>query len=590
MADRLDLYFRAHTVAAKPQQEQHWTDRHAIQPEQALIFHCATTDDEKQDLLFGAYICAQRIDGRHIAKEIGLFNRDGHPEELRVLKRFVKDSAVELGTVGEFRRKVFLKYLKAGALIVAYDAPFEISRIAVKWNKSLNHRRAFSFYFRLFKDKKTGKIRPSGFEPGLSIQSIDATKAIYRLLRYKFHTKDAEREEEEEQQISNVHVLDLKTLTAVLTGEVYTLPSACEIFGVPASKAGKHYTCVTKPAVEHLLKTVASELELLNRLKEKFDPHLHSIGLVPERCYSPATVASAYFRAMGIKPPQEKFTIPDRIHGIAMQSFFAGRAECTITRTPVPVTYVDFHAQFPAVSKLLDCREILCAESLEFRDFTAEAREMVERVTLEDCCRPEFWKQMRWLTLVQPCEDVVPMRAKFARKDDAEPTLAWDFLTSAQPVWITGLDAIAAKLMTGKPLKILEAIKVVPHGEQPGLKPVRLYDQLEVDPRRDDLAVSWPTRDQAGCAGQIPVPGSSSASFFLSKFGAHRDEHSQGCTRVSGALAFPSWGRRRSSKVTRSTISRASAVKSRDSRLSAHNISRQSSRLLTAGNWGWKST
>jgi hypothetical protein len=79
------------------------------------------------------------------------------------------DSAYELGTLEQFRRKVFSKYLKAGALIVAYDAPFEISRIAVKWNKSLKRRRAFSFYFRMFHDKKTGKIRPSGYEPGLSI-------------------------------------------------------------------------------------------------------------------------------------------------------------------------------------------------------------------------------------------------------------------------------------------------------------------------------------------------------------------------------------------------------------------------------------
>jgi hypothetical protein len=43
--------------------------------------------------------------------------------------------------------------------------------------------------------------------------------------------------------------------------------------------------------------------------------------------------------------------------------------------------------------------------------------------------------------------------------------------------------------MTGRPLKSLEAIKVVPHGVQPGLVPVKLYSQLEVDPLRDDLAV-----------------------------------------------------------------------------------------------------
>jgi hypothetical protein len=185
MADRLDLYFRGHTIPVESHTEQ-GMGQHSKRPEHALIFRCSTTADEKQDLVFGAYICAELEDNKYIAKEIGLFHRDGHPEELRVLDRFVKGSAFEFGTLKTFRRKVFLKYLKAGSLIVAYDTPSEISRIAVKWNKSTKHRRAFSCYFRLFQDKKTGKIRPSGYEPGLSIESLDAAKAIYRLIKYKF--------------------------------------------------------------------------------------------------------------------------------------------------------------------------------------------------------------------------------------------------------------------------------------------------------------------------------------------------------------------------------------------------------------------
>jgi hypothetical protein len=181
--------------------------------------------------------------------------------------------------------------------------------------------------------------------------------------------------------------------------------------------------------------------------------------------------------------------LPDRINGIAAQTSAGGRAECMIRLTPLPVTYLDFHAQFPAVSKLLDCREILCAESLEFPDFTVEARQMVERIDLEDCFRPAFWKHLRFYALVEPHDDVVPIRAKFGLRADSDPTLAWNFLTSKQPFWITGADVIAAKLMTGKPLKILKAIKVVPHGVQPGLVPVKLHSQLEVDPVRDDLSV-----------------------------------------------------------------------------------------------------
>ena len=160
-----------------------------------------------------------------------------------------------------------------------------------------------------------------------------------------------------------------------------------------------------------------------------------------------------------------------------------------IRRTPVPVTYVDFHAQFPSVSYLLGCREILRAESLEFSDFTNGARQILQHASLDDCFRPAFWKKLRWFALVEANDDVVPFRAKFGQRVDSYPTLAWNFLTSKQPIWITGLDVIAAKLMTGKPLKILQAIKVVPHGLQSGLRPEKLHSQVEVNPRRDDLAV-----------------------------------------------------------------------------------------------------
>jgi hypothetical protein len=125
-------------------------------------------------------------------------------------------------------------------------------------------------------------------------------------------------------------ILDLKTLTAVLTGEAYTFSSASEIFGTPASRARKTGLRVTKPAIERLLRDVAGELELLNRLKRELEQH--PVDLVPERCYSSATLAKAHFTAMGIKPPQ-KFKIPDKINGIAAQAFFAGRAECLIRRT-----------------------------------------------------------------------------------------------------------------------------------------------------------------------------------------------------------------------------------------------------------------
>ncbi len=202
-----------------------------------------------------------------------------------------------------------------------------------------------------FGTRKRARCAPADTNLGISIESLDAAKAIYRLIKYKFHDRDAEREEEDK-KFSNVHILDLKTLTAVLTGEVlHHFHPPVTSLELRRARQRKSYSRVTKPAIERLLRDVTAELELLNRLKQEFEQH--PVDLLPERCYSPATLAKSYFSAMGIKPPQEKFKIPDRINGIATQAFVAGRAECMIRRTPVPVTYVDFHAQFPAVSSLL---------------------------------------------------------------------------------------------------------------------------------------------------------------------------------------------------------------------------------------------
>ncbi len=99
-----------------------------------------------------------------------------------------------------------------------------------------------------------------------------------------------------------------------------------------------------------------------------------------------------------------------------------------IRRTPLPVTYVDFHAQFPAVSSLLDCREILCAENWEFADFTAGAR--------DDGGTRQPWKivsaqnsgsKFAGIALVEPCEDVVPIRAKFGQRARFRPNFGMEF-------------------------------------------------------------------------------------------------------------------------------------------------------------------
>src|ERR1700722_10528984 len=65
------------------------------------------------------------------------------------------------------------------------------------------------------------------------------------------------------------------------------------------------------------------------------------------RLYSPASIAKAYLKEMGIKQPKQHFGVSNKAVGIAMQSYYGGRAECRIRRTRVPVIHTDFTSQYP---------------------------------------------------------------------------------------------------------------------------------------------------------------------------------------------------------------------------------------------------
>ena len=109
---------------------------------------------------------------------------------------------------------------------------------------------------------------------------------------------------------------------------------------------------------------------------------------------------------------------------------------------------------------------------------------------------------------------------------------------------MTGPGVIAAKLMTGKPLRILEAIKVVPHGVQHGLVPVKLYSQMKVNPRCDDLAVNLVELRSAmkskspELAGGLKVAANSAAFGIFSRLDVRSMDSSTPLRVVSGETDY----------------------------------------------------
>jgi hypothetical protein len=129
---------------------------------------------------------------------------------------------------------------------------------------------------------------------------------------------------------------------------------------------------------------------------------------------------------------------------------------------------------------------VLIADNLTFEDATEEVRSFVEHTTLEECFQQPTWMQMKFFARIMADGDVLPVRAEYS-DDGVTKNIGVNYFTSAQSIWLSGPDVIASKLLSGKVPSIETAIRMVPHGQQKGLKPTNLRGMVEVDPRNDDL-------------------------------------------------------------------------------------------------------
>ena len=92
---------------------------------------------------------------------------------------------------------------------------------------------------------------------------------------------------------------------------------------------------------------------------------------------------------------------------------------------------------------------------------------------------------LRFFALVKPHGDVLPVRTMY---NGFTQNVGNNYLTDDKPIWVAGPDLINSAIQNdGKVPQIVRALRLVPHGRQPGLRPVRLRGEVRIDPRRDDL-------------------------------------------------------------------------------------------------------
>ena len=479
----------------KPKREWH-------RPEAMLVFDTETRTDRTQRLTFGSY---RFIAGGQLVRENLFYGDDLPPKEQRILARHVaipnavipaEDSHdVSLLTRDQFVDKLFKNAYKGRCLLIAFNFPFDISRVACNF---ANARGRFAGGFSL--DLWSYLEGRNRFRPSICIKHIDSKRALKGFTR----RKDPDEEDlipegsttgqQEEDYAFRGHFLDLRTLAFALTDKSYTLEKACEDFGVEHGKQRvTRHGVVTHKYIGYNRRDVLATSELAVKLLEEFDKH--DIELQETKAYSPASIGKAYLRRMGIKPIlQRQPGFPKSYLGYAQSAFFGGRTSAHIRKVAVPVVYTDFLSMYPTVNSLMGLWRFVTAREIRVVEHCQnEIIAFLERLTADpaDLFKPEIWKQLTAFVQVVPNGDILPSRGRYnAESNDWQVAINHihaDRNDSTQALWFSLPDVVASVLLTGRVPNIVDAFRIEASGQVKGLKSCKLRGVVNVNPRKQDF-------------------------------------------------------------------------------------------------------
>ena len=457
-------------------------------PLYTIVFDTETTIDPTQRLNFGAYriFVDERggIRGTRCVQEGILFADDlpeRNPAGFMVLENYVttrradvapgRSTDLRLRSRTDFCDEILFKWgYEKGALIVGFNLPFDLSRIAIDSTPARG---------RFFGGVSLQHFAKDRFRPRLVVKALDSKRSLMQFTR--FHRAD-----ETQYQASKGQFLDLRTLSFALTDKPGSLEKATQQFGVPYTKREVVHGSITEEYIDYCREDVAATAELLVATLAEFDRH--PIDLAPTRAFSPASIGKAYLRAIGIRPILERQPDFDPVLlGKAMSAYFGGRAECRIRKTWVPVILTDFLSMYPTVNALMETWKLIVAERINTQDVTDQVRSLLASPTLaEDCLSKDFWKHLVCLVEITPKGDTLPVRAEY---DSASKSLGIGVnpFTSEKPCTYTLADVVASVLLTGTVPDIHRATRFVPVGRQGGLKGINIRGSVPVDPISGDL-------------------------------------------------------------------------------------------------------
>jgi len=445
----------------------------------AVVFDTETNTDAGQALRFGTY----QVRNAGELREAGIFfdPESVTPDELATLRTYADEQQLELLTRHQFADQVFFRigYL-CRAAIIGFNLPFDISRIAIAHNSARTEMRG-GFTFKISRQK---------IFPHVQIRHRSARSAFIRFAAAMRQPEDrSARKRGGKSPHRAGHFLDLRTFASALFARSFSLASLSEFLKVenPKLEFDDFARPITKEMIRYAVRDVQTTWECYLELRERF-ARLELASLPPEKVFSEASIGKGYLKQMGIAPWQKmQPEFPPQLLANIMGSYFGGRSEVRIRREIRQVILCDFLSMYPTVCVLMRLWRYVTAQSVEWRDATAEARQLLDSVDLGQLQSPSFWSKLTMLVWVKPEADIFPIRASYS--GEAQSTIGTNYLSDDDGLWFTLADCIASKLLSGKAPEILEAVAFSPGPIQPDLQSININGNpaYRADPAENDF-------------------------------------------------------------------------------------------------------
>ena len=450
-------------------------------PEYQLIFDCETTTDPTQALRFGFYQVRQF--GELLNEGVFYDPAVLSVREVELLRTYAEEHCFSIGTLDEFRRRVFLRIgYEEGASIIDFNLPFDISRIATGWAEARGSMRG-GFSFSLSKDPTVPHVR---------VKHLNARAALIDFARPAGQdTPRGMRKRGLKVAPHRGTFVDVKTLAAALTSRKHSLASLCEALSVktPKQETTEHGATLTREYLDYARADVQATWECYETLAAQYDAY--GLSTPVDRILSEASIGKATLSEMHIRPLLAcQPDIPRNGFGPIMASYFGGRAEVRLRKQITEVILTDFKSMYPTVNALMGLWQFMIADGYTETDTTAETQRFLDQIELTDLQDPETWKRLPTLCEIAPEDDVLPLRTDYT-PGKPNLTIGLNRVSSEIALHYTLADLIASKMLTGKTPRIRRATSYAPGSMQDGLRSIDLFGRPDcrIDPRTDDLFV-----------------------------------------------------------------------------------------------------